>query len=212
MRSLFGSSESTSSPKGTDGDRYPRHSSGWKELLKYLRAQESLRILDIGPTSSTNINYITSLGHSIYMANVVEEAAKPEWLVPGEAGEPASFNVERFLENNLNFSGRMFDVVILWDTADYLPESLITPVFSRIHQVLQPGGLMLAFFHATTATDTSFCRYHLTDTEVVEIQRAGNYPLLHSYSNRAIENMLKDFSSYRFFLAKDSLREVIITR
>lgn len=212
MRSLFGSSESTSSPKGTDGDRYPRHSSGWKELLKYLRAQESLRILDIGPTSSTNINYITSLGHSIYMANVVEEAAKPEWLVPGEAGEPASFNVERFLENNLNFSGRMFDVVILWDTADYLPEPLITPVFSRIHQVLQPGGLMLAFFHATTATDTSFCRYHLTDTEVVEIQRAGNYPLLHSYSNRAIENMLKDFSSYRFFLAKDSLREVIITR
>lgn len=212
MRSLFSSNESTNSTKGSEGDRFPRHSSGWTELLKHLRGQESLRILDIGPTSSTNINYITSLGHSIYMANVVEEASKPEWLVPGEAGEPAGFDVDRFLENNLNFSGRMFDVVILWDTADYLPEPLVTPVFSRIHQVLQPGGLMLAFFHATTATDTSFCRYHLTDTEVVEIQRAGNYPMLHSYSNRAIENMLKDFSSYRFFLAKDSLREVIITR
>jgi hypothetical protein len=212
MRSLFSNSDSTSSNKGAEGDRFPRHSSGWKELLKHLRGQDSLRILDIGPTSSTNINYITSLGHSIYMANVVEEAAKPEWLVPGEAGEPSGFDVDRFLESNLNFSGRMFDVVILWDTADYLPESLIAPVFSRIHQVLQPGGLMLAFFHATTATDTSFCRYHLTDTEVVEIQRAGNYPLLHSYSNRAIENMLKDFGSYRFFLAKDSLREVIITR
>jgi len=212
MRSLFGSSESTSSSKGTDGDRYPRHSSGWKELLKHLQSQDSLRILDIGPTSSTNINFITSLGHSIYMANVVEEAAKPEWIVSGEGGEPAGFDVDRFLDNNLNFSGRVFDVVILWDTADYLPEPLVAPVFSRIQQVLQPGGLMLAFFHATTATDTSFCRYHLTDTEVVEIQRAGNYPLLHSYSNRTIENMLKDFSSYRFFLAKDSLREVIITR
>lgn len=212
MRSLFGASDSTGSHKGTEGGRHPRHSSGWKELLKHLRTQESLRVLDIGPTSSTNINYITSLGHSIYMANVVEEAAKPEWLVHDEAGGPPGFAVERFLESNLNFSGRVFDVVILWDTADYLPEPLVAPVFSRIHQVLQPGGLMLAFFHAVGATDTAFCRYHLTDTEVVEMQRAGNYPMLHSYSNRSIENMLREFGSYRFFLAKDSLREVIITR
>jgi hypothetical protein len=212
MRSLFGSSDNTSTTRGSDAGRVPRHSSGWNELLKHLRAQDSLRILDIGPTSSSNINYITSLGHSIYMANVVEEASKPEWMVPGEAGEPASFDVEGFLENNLNFSGRIFDVVILWDTADYLPEALLAPVLSRIHQVLQPGGLMLAFFHAATTPETTFCRYHLTDTDVVEMQKAGNYPLVQIYSNRKIENMLSEFSNYRFFLAKDSLREVIITR
>jgi predicted SAM-dependent methyltransferase len=103
-------------------------------------------------------------------------------------------------------------VVILWDTVDYLPESLLTPVLSRIHEVLQPGGLMLAFFHATATPETTFCRYHLTDTDIVEMQQAGNYPLVQIYSNRKIENMLSDFSSYRFFLAKDSLREVIVTR
>src|SRR5580692_5072792 len=100
MRNLFGGGDSTSQ-RGGDSGRVPRHSSGWNELLKYLRAQDSLRILDIGPTSSTNINYITNLGHSIYMANVVEEASKPEWLVPGEAGEPPGFAVDRFLESNL---------------------------------------------------------------------------------------------------------------
>jgi hypothetical protein len=211
MRNLF-SSDTPNNARGGTGDRVPRHSSGWKELLKHLQTQESLRILDIGPTSSTNINYITSLGHSIYMANLVEEAAKPEWIVPGEGDAAPGFDVEGFLKSNLNFSGRMFDVVILWDTADYLPESLLAPVFARIHQVLQPGGLMLAFFHTTADPDTPFHRYHLTDTDVVEMQRAGNYPLLRSYSNRKVENMLSDFSNYRFFLAKDSLREVIITR
>ena len=70
MRNLF-SSDSTSSAKGAGGSRVPRHSSGWKELLKHLSTRESLHVLDIGPTSSTNINYITSLGHSIYMANLV---------------------------------------------------------------------------------------------------------------------------------------------
>lgn len=211
MRNLF-SSNNTSSAKGPGGGRIPRHSSGWKELLKHLGTQESLRVLDIGPTSSTNINYITSLGHSIYMANLVEEAAKPEWIVPGEGGDAAGFDVDGFLKVNLNFSGRIFDVVILWDTADYLPESLLAAVFSRIHEVLQPGGLMLAFFHATPDKETSFNRYHLTDTDVIEMQRAGNFPLLNVYSNRKIENMLSEFSNYRFFLAKDSLREVIITR
>jgi SAM-dependent methyltransferase len=212
MRSLFGSSESTSSQRGGDTGRIPRHSSGWKELMKHLQTQDSLRILDIGPTSSTNINYITSLGHSIYMASVVDEASKPEWLTPAKEGEEQTFDVDRFLESNLNFAGRVFDVVIFWDTADYLPEPLIAPVLSRIHKVLQPGGVMLAFFHQTTSPENFFCRYHLTDTDVVEMQRAGNYPLLNVFNNRKIENMFSEFSNYRFFLAKDSLREVIITR
>jgi hypothetical protein len=211
MRSIFGSHEATGTSRGADTARVPRHSSGWKDMLKHLRSQESLRVLDIGPTSSTNINYITNLGHSIYMANLVEEAAKPEWMIQGADGEP-TYDVERFLETNLNFSGRNFDVVLLWDTADYLPEALVQPVFTRIHKVMEPGGLMLGFFHATTDPSTSFCRYHLTDTDVVEMQKAGSFTLHQIYSNRKIENLLTNFSSYRFFLAKDSLREVIVTR
>ena len=50
-----------------------RHSSGWGQMAGFLRSQESLRILDFGPTSAGNINFITSLGHSIYMANLVED-------------------------------------------------------------------------------------------------------------------------------------------
>ena len=212
MRSFFGGSEGSSNKGGTDRGRIPRHSSGWKELQKHLKCEQSLRVLDIGPTSSTNINYLTSLGHSIYIANIVDEASKPEWVLAGADGEPPTYDVDRFLKTNFNFSGRVFDVVILWDTADYLPEPLLAPIFTRIHDVLQPGGLMLAFFHATTSPETAFSRYHLTDTDLVEIQRAGEFPLLQISSNRKIENMLNKFSNYRFFLAKDSLREVIATR
>jgi cyclopropane fatty-acyl-phospholipid synthase-like methyltransferase len=212
MRNLFGGSEGSGGNKGAAANRVPRHSSGWKELLKHLKTQESLRVLDIGPTSSSNINYITSLGHSIYMANLVEEALKPEWVTPASEGDEGGFDVKRFLETNLNFSDRKFDVVILWDTTDFLPEALVEPVFARLHEVMEPGGLMLAFFHANADPKAPFCRYHLTDTEVVDIQKAGSYPVVQIYSNRKIENLLKDYSTYRFFLAKDSLREVIVTR
>ncbi len=212
MRNLFGGGEGGGSSRGSDNSKAPRHSSGWKELQKHLKGSEALRVLDIGPTSSTNINYITSLGHSIYMANLVEEAAKPEWVIPGEGGEEPRYDIDRFFESNLNFSGRNFDVVILWDTVDFLPEPLVEPVFHKLHEVMAPGGLMLAFFHANNDPSTVFCRYHLTDTEVVEIQRSGTYALQNIYSNRKVENLLREFSNYRFFLAKDSLREVIVTR
>jgi len=32
------------------------------------------------------------------------------------------------------------------------------------------------------------------------------------YTNRKIEELFSDFSNYRFFLAKDNLYEVLITR
>jgi hypothetical protein len=208
---LFGNNDKAGG--SGNGARTPRHSSGWAQLLTHLKSQESLRILDIGPTSSININYITSLGHSVYMANLAEEAAQPEWLVPGAPGEPPHYNVEGYITSNLNFSGRVFDVIILWDAMDYLPEPLLAPVMARLHQVIQPDGQLLAYFHSkNTGPEIVFRRYHLTDTPNVEMQLAGSQPLLHALNNRQIEKLLENFSSTKFFLAKDSLREVVALR
>jgi len=214
---LFGSRDKSGGGPGS-GDRIPRHSSGWGQILDRMRKHESLRVLDIGPTSSGNINLITALGHSIYLANLVEDAAKPEWVVRNEEGAPVGFDVERFLDAQLNFSGRGFDIVLFWDTADYLPEQLLAPVLGRIHQVMAPGGDLLAMFHSATGTsqsqspDNRFCRYHLTESSQVNVQYAGDYPIRQTYTNRQIEKLFAAYKSYRFFLGKDNLREVIVVR
>jgi hypothetical protein len=211
MRNFFNNRGASADRAGAE--RESRHSSGWVQLQKHLASNEGLRILDIGPTSAININYITGLGHSIYMANLVDEAAKSEWRAPDESGEGRRFDVERFIASNLDFSGRKFDVVTFWDTADYLPAELLGPVINRIHEVMEPGGLLLGFFHAkATAGEVRFSRYHLTATDEVEIQRAGTHPIVKVYNNRQIETLLRDFSGYRFFLAKDNLSEVLATR
>jgi hypothetical protein len=36
--------------------------------------------------------------------------------------------------------------------------------------------------------------------------------MLHSYSNRQVEQLFQRYAAHRFFLAKDALREVIVTR
>jgi hypothetical protein len=216
MLNFFGGKDKAGGGAATH-ERVSRHSSGWGQLLDRMRNEESLRVLDIGPTSSTNINFITGLGHSIYLANLVEDAAKREWMIAQEGGSAGRFDIERFLAAHLNFSGRGFDLVLFWDTADYLPEELLVPVLARIHEVMAPGGQMLALFHQATGRPgtgekADFCRYHLTDTNKVEVQRAGEYPLLNNYTNRQIERLLESFKGFHFFLGKDNVREVVVTR
>lgn len=216
---FFGGKNSGAAAPGTV--RLSRHSSGWAQMSSFLRSRESLRILDFGSTSAGNINLVTGFGHSIYMANLVEDAARPEYAPAPVQGEPPAFDTARFLEDNLDFQSRTFDVVLLWDTLDYLPRPTMQPVVDRLHQVIEPGGQLLALFHSSTppgvtarpsADDATFSRYHLTATDSIELQRVGGHPILHTQTNRQVEALFHLYSGYKFFLAKDNLREVIVTR
>jgi hypothetical protein len=212
MLSFFGNKDKADG-RGGRGERVLRPSIGWGRLLEKMRTQESLRILDIGPTSPSSINLVTGLGHSIYLANLVEEAAKPEWRAPADEDGLERIDVEQFLATHLNFSGRDFDVVMFWDTADYLPEPLLQPVIDRIYEVMVPDGQMLAMFHlAPSGADRAFYRYHLTDQDAIAMQRMGEYPIVRTYNNREVEKLFVKFNNFHFFLGKDNLREVLVTR
>jgi len=212
---LFGG-KSGSSGASAAAVRIPRHSSGWLQLSKHLSGRDSLRILDIGPTSAGNINFITNLGHSVYMANLVEDSARPEYTMTPADGPDAGrtiLDIDRFLKENLDFSGRTFDVVTLWDTADYLPAALVDPVINRLYDVMEPGGQLLALFHSKpTGDDTTFSRYHLTATDLLELQRIGGHPIRQVFTTRQVETLFKRYRSHKFFLAKDTIREVIVSR
>ncbi len=202
---LFGGSEARNAAAKVNA-RVPRVSSGWAALLKSLRESEGLRILDIGPTSSSNINFLTSLGHSVYMANLVSELTNPEWRTEPDEGFP----VNRFLEENLNFSGRRFDTVLFWDTGDYLPQTLREAVVGRLHEVIEPGGQLLGFFHIKAEGELH--RYHLRDDGQVDVQYVSDLNTGEILNNRQIEKLFTNYGGHRFFLAKDNLREVLVKR
>ncbi len=65
-----------------------RRSSGLQEFVRALGTQEGLRILDLGPTSPTNIARLTEQGHKVYNEDVLLESMNPDFQVPGEDGKP----------------------------------------------------------------------------------------------------------------------------
>ena len=202
------------SPTLLSGPRVPRHSSAWAALRKHLAAESSLRVLDVGPTSPANVNYLTQAGHGVWMADLATEALKGSWEIPAaEPGETPGFDTESFFAHNMDFGGREFDVVLLWTALDYIPEALVQPLIQELHRAMRPGGRLLAIFHTKlTGPNTEYYRYHLTDSDSVEMQETEKFPVRRVYTNRNIEKLFASFSNTRFFLAKDNLYEVLITR
>ena len=198
---------------GLTGPKVQRHSGGWAALRRRLEATSGLSIIDIGYTSASNINYMANLGHSLFLSDLVHDACTGNWMTAkDEDGNPA-WNVKEFLSHALDFSGRTFDVVLLWTALDYLPEAFVAPVVDRIFQATNPDGQVLAFFHTRThGEETARCRFHLTGGDDVEMQLAEQFPLQRAFTNRSIERLFAAWSGYRQFLAKDSVSEVIITR
>jgi len=198
---------------GLVGPRVPRHSGAWMLLRKRLETEPGLRILDIGYTSPTNINYLTGLGHSIFMADLVNEGCAGQWTTGEDADGNPIWNIEGFLQQTLNFASRKFDVVLLWTALDYLPEPLVAPVVAHLHAAMNPGGQVMALFHTRTqGEETVNCRFHVTPGNDIEVQLSEPFPIQRSFTNRSIERLFTGWSGHKQFLAKDSLSEVIMTR
>ena len=215
IRRLFGKKqggEDAAPLKGLTGPRVGRHSGAWATLRKRLQADPGLRVIDSGFTSPSNINYLTSLGHSVYMADLVHDACAADWKKgTDEDGKPI-LDVDRFLDTCLDFGDKKFDVVLLWTTLDYLPEAFVQPLVERLHRSMNPGGQVLAFFHTRTqGEETVHCRFHVTPTDEVEVQLSEQFPIQRAFTNRSIERLFAGWSGHRQFLAKDSVSECLMT-
>jgi hypothetical protein len=207
--------ESTSSAPaaGFTGPKVPRHSGAWAALRKRLQAEPGLRVLDVGYTSPANINYLTSLGHSVFLADLVQDACAENWQTGEDEEGNKLWDVAGYLNQTMNFAGRTFDVVLLWTSLDYLPEPLVVPVVDHLFQAMNEGGQLLALFHTRMqGEETVHCRFHLSEGDDVEVQLGRAFPIQRVFANRSIERLFSAWSGYKQFLAKDSVSEVIITR
>jgi hypothetical protein len=190
----------------------PRRSSALSELMKSIKGQEGLSILDLGPTSPTNISYFTAGANRMQSEDVLLASFGPEYRTHDEAGT-VTVDAGRFLNENLSFSGKKFDVVLAWDMCDYLAEPLVKPVVERLHAVMNPGGYLLAFFHTRDAgPDAPYFRYHIDGNETLKLQRGPQFQLQRIFNNRHVENLFRDYGSLKFFLARDNVREVLVAR
>jgi SAM-dependent methyltransferase len=208
-----------------------RRSSGLGELSRLWDGDAPICVLDLGSTSAANIRFFTERGHRIYSEDLLVASTDPSLITKDEQGN-MTLDSKQFLADNLVYPAAHFDFVLCWNLPDYLDENLVRPVMGRLWSVLKPGGMLLAFFHTKDAGPDSPCyRFHIIGKDTLEMQRIqlkrearrgptgavhtainDGFRLQRVFNNRHVENLFREYSSIKFFLGRDNIREVLVIR
>ena len=213
LRNLFGGGSAAVSTPGEGGARFARRSTGFQHFTRAILRPDGQTVLDLGPTSSSNLQFITGLGHKAYNDDVLIAANDSRLVIPGAEEGSKTVDVDRFLAEELKYAPESFDAVLMWDVCDYLPEPLVKPVVERIRQITKPRGALLAFFHTRDAgVEAPYYRYHIQNEEMLELREGPRFQLQRVFQNRHVENLFRDYTSIKFFLGKQNIREVLLVR
>ena len=209
LHRALGQQPDTPAAAAASGGPEFRSSSGLREFWKGIQSPSTLQILDLGSASQANVSFITGLGHKLYTEDLPRAllAAAPG-TSPGTEGEE-----EEFFRENLLYEEGQFDGILCWDLFDFLADPLVKPLVGRLHRYLKPGGAVLGFFHTGAAgQEVPLYQYRIRTEASLQLTGRGTGKLRRHFNNRTIENLFRQFTSLKFYLARDNLREVIIMR
>ncbi|MGE5646504.1 MAG: class I SAM-dependent methyltransferase [Acidobacteriota bacterium] len=198
----------------SDGrDVYSRHSSGLEQFFSHISGETGLRLLDFSGASQANIGFITNLGCKLYSEDMLQtlDLAFGEGSYYENQMQPE--RVDEFVNQNLNFPGDHFDGVLLWDILEFLAPPLLKATMDRLREIVRPGSYLMALFHAEDrAGNVPVYSYRIGDSKTLLLAPRGLRQPAQFFNNRAVENVFQGFESVKFFLSRDSLREVIVKR
>jgi hypothetical protein len=195
-----------------------RHSNGLKDFLWLMPNDPPGRLLDLDPVSQATVSFFTERGFRVSTEDLVRSWAEFELeqqraaaaAAADEPPDPAALAGE-FLETSLLFEPESFQGILAWDVFDFLETALLEPLAARLHQLLAPGGVLLAAFHDATSAD--MFHYRVRDGETLELVPARHpQSPRRVFQNREILALFAGFRSSRTFVGRDHLREALFLK
>jgi hypothetical protein len=215
---MFRSSSALASPKSSRpglADKesvVTRQSRALDQFFTYINDQVGLSILDLAGATQENVSFVTDLGHKLYTQDFLRSL--DDTFGADEIQEQAAGNrIDYFLEQNLDFPENTFDGVLIWDVMQYLSPALLSATIQRLHTIVRPRSYLLAFFNADDkSTHSPKTTFRIQNKSTIELVQRGQRKQAQMFNNRSLEKLFGQFESVKFFLTRESLREVIVKR
>jgi hypothetical protein len=226
FRSIFNRSSETPVPARAQSNHSPnlsflkpvrkdavstRPSRGLEQFFFNLHGQVGLSILDLAGASQQNIDFLTSLGHKVYSANVAH--SMEECFGSEPSGQLNPGRIEYFLRTNFDYPTQTFDGVLMWDAMQFMGPALLNATVERLADIMRPKSYLLAFFTVNDKVqEVSSYSFRIQDDKTLMVTDRGMRSTGHVFNNRSLEKLFGKFESVKFFLTRDNLREVIVRR
>lgn len=188
-----------------------RQSRGLEQFFFNVRDVVGLSILDCAGANQENINFLVDLGHKIYSQDLVRNLDECFGRDPAEQTNVS--RIEFFLKQNFDYPPQTFDGVLLWDALEFMSPALLNAVVEKLYDVMKPKSYLLAFFTANEKTaEVPSYAFRIADNKTIVLTERGMRTAGQVFNNRNLEKLFSRFDSVKFFLTRESLREVIVRR
>jgi len=189
-----------------------RNSHGLDQFFASLGAESGLRLLDLSQACQANIGFITGQGNHLYTEDFYESLRHGFGHDFSQGMDDAS-RIDAFLAENWSGRDNEFDGALVWDALQYMTSPMIELFIDRLWHRLRPGAPLLALFSADEKASVIACStYRIADAKTLTVVPRGATASAHFYNSRAIERLFQNFRSVKFFLARDTFREVLVKR
>ena len=198
-------------PRVEPAERLRRRSNGLRHFFDSIPKARALEVLDLGGINEANVNFLSERGGRVHAVDLLERFDEHR---SNRATDALELSAARdFVDDYLNFARNQFDAVLVWDALEFLDSNTLHLSVPRLHDILRPGGALLTFFQTHGRGETvQVYRYLIEDGENLTLQPRQVRSLPNTYNNRSLERLFSNFESVKFFLTRDSLREVIVSR
>jgi hypothetical protein len=203
----------TGSDSTPAGEPFVRQSNGLDQFFSSLSDRTGLSILDFAAASQENVSFITNMGHRLSSQDFVRAMEQTFGRESPFEGQADPLLADQFVQNSLDFPPDAYDGALVWDALQYLSPHLLQIAVDRLYDTLRPNAYLLAFFYADErAREVPLYHYRIAGYKSLMLSPRGHRPPGQFFNNRALEKLFHRFQTVKFFLARDSLREVIVRR
>ena len=181
-------------------------SPGFGALCDALEERRESTVLDLGPSSTENVQFLSGLGANVQIQDLFRSSG-------GSLGTRAEiFRFPEASELPLPETGD-FDAILLWDLLHYFEVRDIEPFIARLIALSRPGTLLLAAASATAPIPRSPLQFKIVDRAQLEyiLNEEGHVPAP-ELTPRRVERLLPGFQPLRLFQLRNGLQELLFRR
>jgi hypothetical protein len=178
------------------------------ELLDSLRPGSRHAVLDLGPSVSANVKFLSTLCCRIRIADLHRSLSSES--IESRRSEAMNALWERLLPLAPD---ERFDVLLAWDVFDYLRPDQVSSLMARLAPACHEETLALVLVSTRPTIPAVPPRYRILDREHL----AGDGPRepvrpCPRYGQADLQRMMAGFSVRRSFLLRSGIQEFLFAR
>ena len=184
----------------------PAFSSLWKQF----HDDRKYRILDMGKASGASVAFFSALRCKLFIDELIPPIRAYQASLADDDDENPALRIQDLLGMDDLFG---LDLVMCWDTLNYLDKQLIEPFLSSLHRLMADGGCLHAFIYTRRDMPAEPGIYQIEDAArmLVEHPVGARIPAP-AYSQRQLENLMQGFNIRQSRLLQSGMQEYVFCK